>query len=238
MLDDWAHAVETNRAASLMAPRTPYNMLLRPPRLQRLPARSNALLLLDVQHYTVSPDRGLGAEATLRGISREFAEYREQAAAALRNIARLLAAFRAHGAPIVHALLADTGPGLSRQLRDAQLPLPPAAALEVEFVDEARPLPGEIVFARGCYSPFLDGRLQPALDGIERLMICGMMANLTVVQAAREAADRGFSVIVVQDCCAAETHDWHGLAMLGVGGGAIRARWCNDVIDMLAGVRT
>jgi nicotinamidase-related amidase len=224
--------------AALMAPRTPYAMLLRPPRLQRLPPQRNALLLLDVQHYTVSADRGLGAEAAARGISREFAEYREQAEAALRNIARLLAAFRAQGAPVVHALLADTGPGLSRQLREAALPLPSADTLEAEFLDPVRPLPGEAVLARGCYSPFLDGRLEPLLTGIERLMICGMMANITVVQAAREAADRGFQVVVVQDGCAAETHEWHGLAMLGLSGGAIRTRWCGDVLDMLAGDRT
>ena len=43
-----------------------------------------------------------------------------------------------------------------------------------------------------------------------------MLANYSVWQAAREAADRDFGVIVVMDCCASETFAWHTQLRVGV----------------------
>ena len=63
------------------------------------------------------------------------------------------------------------------------------------------------------------------------------MANIALVLAAREAADRGFSVLAVHDASASETLQWHGMAMQGLGGGAIRTVWTGDVLDMIAGVK-
>jgi nicotinamidase-related amidase len=65
-----------------------------------------------------------------------------------------------------------------------------------------------------------------------------MLANLTVALAAREAAERGYWVVVVQDATAAETFDWHAATMLGIAGGLIRVQWVEEVKEMLEGKRT
>jgi nicotinamidase-related amidase len=115
-------------------------------------------------------------------------------------------------------------PALTRQFRETKLPLPtgdPASDIRPEVAPRA----GEKVLARGGYSCFQDGVLERTLAArdIRRVVLCGMLANLTVAFAAREAAERGFEVIVVQDASASETFDWHAATMLGIAGGLIRA---------------
>jgi nicotinamidase-related amidase len=65
-----------------------------------------------------------------------------------------------------------------------------------------------------------------------------MLASQTVWQAAREAADLDFGVVVVMDCCASETLAWHTQLRTGIVGGLIRQRSSGEVIEMLEGRRT
>jgi nicotinamidase-related amidase len=213
-------------------------MLLTPPVLEKVAPQATALLLLDAQHYAMTRERGLGAEASERGILREFEEYYRLADAALPNMAKLVAAARKHGATIVHSILADRQP-VSHQLRSAQLPLPKGDPAQ-EIRPEVAPCNGDIVLTRGAYGCFHDGALQERLAarGVKRLVIAGMLANVTVALAAREAADRDYWVIVVHDASASETLDWHTVTMLGVGGGLIRVQMTDDVIEMFEGTRT
>ncbi len=221
----------------LMPPRTPYNMLMTAPVLRWIPPERTALLLLDAQHYATSRDRGLGAEAELRGIRREFDEYYEQAEVALGNMAVLLGSCRAFGVTVIHSVMVAEPDGVSPQLLEAALPLPTGIADEIR--PEVLPVDGEVVLARGAYSPFLNQALEQTLRaaGIERVIVAGMMANIVVTLAAREAADRGFGVIVVHDASASETLEWHGLTMLGIGGGGIRVLFRFEVVEMLEGTR-
>src|SRR5262245_26432996 len=107
--------------------RTPYHMVMRALPLASVSREKAALLLLDVQKFTAAPGHGLAAEAERRGIAREFADYHEQVAAALRNITRLLAACRANGIPVFHVRVADTG-DMSRQFRLSGLARPARGA--------------------------------------------------------------------------------------------------------------
>jgi nicotinamidase-related amidase len=214
--------------------RTPYHMLMRALPLAAVDARKAAFLLLDVQKFTTMRGHGLDAEAQRRGIAGEFADYYAQVAAALRNIERLLAACRAKGMAVFHIRAAATET-LSRQFRLSGLERPAVGADET--VPEAAPGLGERVIERGAYSPFHATDLEKELRrrGVETLILAGMMANVTVVLAAREAADRSFDVLVVQDACAGETREWHALAMQGIVGGAIRPLWTQDVLELVDG---
>lgn len=222
-----------------MAPRTPYNMLLAPmPSTPTEPQRS-ALVIIDGQLFTTSREHGLGAAAAERGIAAELAEYFRQTDAAVANIARLARAFRARGSLVVHSLLSG-GPRLSRHLQASRLPLPSPADLASCICPAIGAREGDLVLARGTYGPFAAGDLNAALDArrIERVFLAGMPANLTVALAAREAADRDYRVVVVQDATASETMEWHSLTMLGLAGGAIRIAWTDEAIEMLDGTRT
>lgn len=222
-----------------MPPRSPYHMLLAPMPITRGTADRAALVIVDAQAAMTSRDDGLGAEARLRGIEREFDEYYRQVDAAIPNIVRLADTVRGGGGLVAHSLLCG-GPGLSRQLRVGRMPLPEPDAAATQIAPALAPQPGDEVHLRGGYGPFADGRLTQALLArrIERVFLAGTLANVSVALAAREAADRDFLVYVVQDACAAETFEWHGLAMGGLSGGAIRPVWTDEAIEILEGRRS
>jgi nicotinamidase-related amidase len=214
-------------------------MLLTPMPLARVEPDRCAFLIMDGQTFTTNKEQGLGAVATERGIMTELNEYYRQTEAAIANIAVLAKAFRARGGLIIHSLLAG-GPHLSRQLRLSRLPLTPGHDAVSAIRAELGPEPADVVLTRGTYGPFVSGELGATLDAhrIEWVFVAGMPANLTVAMAAREAADRDYRVIVVQDATASETMEWHALTMLGLAGGAIRVSWSEEVIEMLVGTRT
>lgn len=222
--------------------RVPFKMLLAPTPPFPLRADNAALLLIDAQHFTTTRSQGIGRLASERGIDREFDEYFLQADAALKNMARLVGACRAHRLLVLHTVLCARNADrtdMSRQMQVSELPLPIGEPRE-EIRDEAAPIDDEPVFPRTTYSPFVEPAFAKALNatGRDTLLIAGMLANISVWQTARDAADRGFGVIVVSDCCASETFEWHTQLRTGVVGGLIRERPCHAVIEMLEGTRT
>ena len=222
--------------------RTPYKMLLAPVPPLRLTGDSAALVLMNVQHFTSCRDKGLAQVALERGIIREFDEYYDQVDAALPNIDRLLAACRGHGLRIIHTLLLSQRydrSDLGRQLQISQLPLP-GGPPEREIRPEAAPMPGELVLPRSTYGLFVDTRLDDFLvqAGANTIILAGMLADVSVAWAARDAADRGFGVVVVKDASASETLDWHAHTMRALVGGLICVRTTGEVVEMLEGTRT
>jgi nicotinamidase-related amidase len=218
-------------------------MLSRPNPTFPLTAETVALLLLDAQRFTTVRDEGLGRLASEQGILREFEEYYDQTEAALRNMAILLAACRQHGLRVIYSVLCAQKPDrsdLSRQLSLSGLPIPVARPM-AEICAEVAPLPGDLVFSRGTYSPFA---AEPVLldtlrgAGIDTIVLAGMLANTTVALAAREAADRDLGVILAWDASASETLGWHEIIKTGLVGPLICMRTVRQVIEMLEGVRT
>ena len=222
--------------------RVPFKMLLAPiPRFSLGPDNA-ALLLIDAQHFTTSRGQGLGQLASERGIDREFDEYYTQVDAALKNMVRLLTACRSHGLTVMHTVLCGDRPDgsdRSRQMRVSGLPLP-VGDPRLQICSEVSAQPDEVVFPRTTYSLFVGRDIATALRTahVDTVLLAGMLANYSVWQAAREAADRDFGVVVVMDCCASETLAWQTQLQTGVIGGLIRQRSCTEVIEMMQGTRT
>jgi nicotinamidase-related amidase len=136
----------------------------------RLPA--DAVLLV------IDPQQG-GGDPRNRG----------DAAEVERNIAALIAAWRAEGLPLVH---------VGRPASDA-------AAVS--------PLYGEIVIVRNATSAFVGCDLEARLDdlGATTLVLCGALETHALEASARHAADLGYQVFVVADAClAADAIDLRG----------------------------
>ncbi|MEJ5975070.1 cysteine hydrolase [Novosphingobium sp. PS1R-30] len=60
-------------------------------------------------------------------------------------------------------------------------------------------------------SPFYGTSLEPILraNAVERIVMCGVSTNGVVHSGAREAHDRDYEVVVLEDCCAGVTPDEH-----------------------------
>jgi nicotinamidase-related amidase len=113
------------------------------------------------------------------------------------RIAGLLAAWRAAGAPVVHARHESLEPeGLFRR-----------GTPSFEFKDEAAPLPGEPVVEKTVNSAFIGTDLERMLRdaGAETVVIAGLTTNHCCSTTARMAGNLGFETWFVSDATA--THD-------------------------------
>lgn len=64
-------------------------------------------------------------------------------------------------------------------------------------------------------SPFYGTALEPILraNAIGRLVMCGVSTNAVVQSGVREAHDRDYDCVLLEDCCAALTDEEHQLAI-------------------------
>jgi nicotinamidase-related amidase len=91
-----------------------------------------------------------------------------------------------------------------------------------DFVPELKPLPGETVIDKPGYGAFYKTDLEAILrkGGIAQLVLTGVTTDCCVNSTLREAEDRGFECLVIEDGCAAPRPESHAamMAMLRTGG--------------------
>lgn len=121
---------------------------------------------------------------------------------------RLLSFFRAHKLPVFHIQHLALGPGAT-----FFLPNTPG----VEFYSGVKPLDGETVIQKHFPNGFRETNLLHHLqhEGIQQLVVTGMMTHMCVDATTRAATDYGYECLIAQDACATRT--------LKLGGNAISA---------------
>ncbi|MFM5932310.1 MAG: cysteine hydrolase family protein [Novosphingobium sp.] len=143
----------------------------------------------------------------------------------LENTAAAIAAARASGAKIGYVRV-----GFSPDYREC----PPASPIfsgarnngifklgtwGTEVHASLAPAEGDFDIVKHRVSPFYATSLEAILraNGIERLVMCGVSTNGVVHSGAREAHDRDYAVVILEDCCAGVTADehMHAIACLG-----------------------
>ncbi len=84
--------------------------------------------------------------------------------------------------------------------------------------DAVAPLPGEPVVYKCLFSAFVSSGLQEVLDqqGITDLILTGVSTDAVVESTAWDAADRGYSVILAEDCCVSGSQELHQQSVAGM----------------------
>ena len=115
--------------------------------------------------------------------------------AAAANAAKLLAAYRAKGRPVLHAQHLSVRPG-------ATFFIPGTGGAEIH--ESVKPLAGERVFQKNFPNCFRETGLLEHLRaaGVTGLTIAGMMTHMCVDTTTRAAADLGFACALAHDACA------------------------------------
>jgi len=194
-----------------------------------LPRPRVALVMIDMQRDFLEPG-GFGA-ALGNDVSR--------LAPAVAPAARLIAAFRRHGLPVIHtreahrADLSDCPPakltrgGATLRIGD---PGPMGRILVagepgVEIIPELAPAPGELVIDKPGKGAFYATPLGDVLRerGITHLVVGGVTTEVCVQTTMREANDRGFDCLLVEDATESYFPEFKAatLAMVRAQGGIV-----------------
>jgi len=177
---------------------------------------STALVVIDMQYATACRTTGLGRWLAERGREEE-GRYRFDRIEEflVPNIARLLAAFREHDLPRVFVRLGGQMEGcrdLILHLRELETALANIAGeREFEFLDELAPLPGEPILTKLSASAFTSSNIDALLRnlGVRTIVVTGVSTSQCVDLTARDAADRGYASVVVEDAVAEDRPDYH-----------------------------
>lgn len=96
---------------------------------------------------------------------------------------------------------------------------------EHEILDEIKPLPGELVINKRTSSAFNSSPIDAVLRTmkIEYCLFSGVSTQMCVESTGRDASDRGYKGVIIDDACATHDEESHrgSLATFGRGFGRV-----------------
>lgn len=203
---------------------------------------TTALVMIDMQRDFVEP-RGFG-----EALGNDVSLLRR----AIEPCTRLLEAARQAGLLIVH----------TREGHRADLSNCPAAKLTRggktfigqqgsmgriliqgepghDIIPELYPLSGEPIIDKPGKGAFYATDLHLILQarGIKSLIICGVTTEVCVQTTAREANDRGYEVLIPEDCCASYFPEFHRAALEMIKAQGAIVGWVSDADAVINALR-
>jgi nicotinamidase-related amidase len=212
-----------------------------------LETERTALLVVDVQRYFVSPYYPFGQvmEKLVPGATTEYFERVNRTV--VPSINRLQELFRAKALPIIYTATGTqmNGDDLPQWLRDFDalgLALlgkriwPDVNDPSWQIDDSVAPRSGELVIPKTSSGPLNSTKLDQTLHnlGIKSLVVTGLTTDVCVTQAAREAADRGFQVIIAEDACTTLSNQMHKGALEAFSLAFGRVRRADEIVGLMS----
>jgi len=208
------------------------------------------LIVVDVQYSCADPDRTPGRD---RADPAKFETWTRRIKDMLvPNTQRLLAWFREHERPVIYTRVGSLLPDAEdqhakrrvswlRSGQDAPVYRSPVGSPDYDILPEIAPLPGELIVDKNASGAFNSSAIDFHLHqlGLQTLVVTGVSTFACVDNTARDAADRGYNVILVEDACAGSAgreaaHD-ATLRTLGRYLGAVKTtRQLLDELDVIA----
>jgi nicotinamidase-related amidase len=191
--------------------------------------KKSALIVIDMQNYGCNPDAGVAQMLSLR--YPEIAGYYVPRLmdTVIPNAKRLLTSFRRAGRKVLytrHGPLLPDGSDmiLRRRRRDTDSvtttntpTLWSKGSFEHEVIEALAPQSGELVIDKNTSSAFNSTGIEWMLRnmGVETVVVTGMATDMCVETTSRDAADRGFNVIIAEDASATFFDHHHRAALSG-----------------------
>ena len=179
------------------------------------PARV-ALVVVDMQYASGSRKEGLGRLLAEQGNEAQGAyRFDRIEGAVVPTISRLLEFFRARSLRVVYLTVGSELPDYSDLLPHMRAFAESAGNTrgnhEHEILDALAPRAGEAVLNKTTMSAFHSTGFERLVRawGVEQLVFTGISTNSCVEGTARDAADRGFRCLLVEDGCGAASQTLH-----------------------------
>jgi nicotinamidase-related amidase len=198
------------------------------------PART-ALLSIDMQNGEYSPDmlrEACKLDSRLAG-KRAFLERLDQVV--LPNQRRLQEAARAAGIEVIFTVIES----LTRDGRDRSLDHKISrlhhskGSWGARVIEQVGPVGDEIIIPKTSSGVFNSTNIEYVLRNLDirYLVVYGVVTDQCVESAIRDAADRGFLVTQIVDCCAGETGAHHQRSIDAMNGHYCRTRTTDQMIE-------
>lgn len=176
-------------------------------------ARSTALLIIDMQNGFVRRDGFTIRRLLDRGLDEAAAQYERQLATIIPNQRRLIARARQNGQLVIFV---NSVSYAGRQSGGQPLNqwMPPTSD-EAEIIPDLDRRSEDLLLSKSCSGVFAGTNIDFHLrrQGIESLIVCGVVTDGCVEQAIRQAHDLAYACVLVSDACAALTQEIHDNAL-------------------------
>ena len=178
-----------------------------------------ALVMIDMQYATGSRQGALARKLQAEGSHVGDYRFDRIERSVMPNTLRLRAHFTKLQRPVLHVTIGAARPdALDAPVHMRKLFVEfenHVGSRQHEIVDELKPLPGEHVLRKTTIGAFASTGIDSLLRalGCEQLYLTGVSTNMCVETTAREAADRGYLVTLVEDACGTTHEDLHQATM-------------------------
>ena len=176
----------------------------------RLDPESTALLVIDIQN-TYLADKDTSEET-----ARWQPFYRRMRETVIPNTRRLIDACRSRGVEVIYARIAclkqdGHDRSLSQKKPGFNYLLLPKDEHASRIVPELTPEDDDIVILKTTDSALTGSNLRLILRNMEisDVIVAGIFTDQCISSTVRSLADESFSVVVVENCCAAATDELH-----------------------------
>lgn len=178
------------------------------------PARA-ALLIVDMQYATGHRDGALARRMAEEGNPATAWRFERIHAQVIPNTRRLIDAMRKAGGEVIYVTIGaahEDARDAPQHMRDFFRGLGNhVGSSQHEIVRELAPEPGDQILRKTTLGAFTSCGIDSLLRSMDRefLFMTGVSTNMCVETTAREAADRGYAVTMVEDACATTHRELH-----------------------------
>lgn len=125
---------------------------------------------------------------------------------AAKNAREILNFFRRSNIPVFHVRHISLSESASFFI---------SGTVGADFYHDCLPFEKEDVIIKHKPDSFLNTSLKEKLDenGVDTLVICGMMTHMCIDTTVRSASSFGYSVELIEDACATRDLEWKGVAI-------------------------
>lgn len=200
-------------------------------RIDDIVPEKTALIIVDMQKYQVKKDYSVykGTNKIVPGLLDYFIEEVENTV--IPNLKTMIEFCHQVEIPIIYTKFSSfmpDGSDLSQGKRklneiaknlDNDVAFPHISHPGSDIIDELKPDKRDMILQKNTSGTFMSTRLDTFLTHmeIETVLVAGVVTNFCVHSTAREAVDYGFHTVIIEDCCAAWSPEFHEFILKSFG---------------------
>jgi len=199
----------------------------------------SALVIIDMQYATGHHDGPLARMMKSAGNTVTEWRFERIKSLVIPNTQKLVQAMRQAGGRVIYITIGAALPDCSDapvHMRDFFKSMKNYEGQHAhKIIDELSPEPGDPIIRKTSVGAFASTGVDHLLRslGCEHLFVTGVSTNMCVETTAREAADRGYAVTLVEDACATTHKELHEATLQNFNRFFGKVRSTQEVLNLL-----